>query len=430
MTGSKALQAALLLALGLAFVGADERPVQAGGSCVDEVRCGFKKPNFMFVLDYSSSMNEEHVAGQTNWEAAVEAIGNLVTTDGGQFDQHMHLALMRFGHDPDPASAATVGPGDLVDGQSLDVPWYEPAVEPQGWLECNGADITAALGAVGPPPCIPIGPSECGGSATWTNGALLRAREIIEQTRLDHPDDVAPGDERAYAIVLLTDGEWTGINGGAQTPDQDPAPTAGELWNVDEVPTFVIAIGSAQGAAFADEIAIAGGTAAAIHAGPGQLPDALVAIAIEVAASRTIPPDCAVGSTSGETESTVDDGSSSTSDPTTSGDTGRPGATGGADDTTGGADDTTGDDAGPESGGDEEPGGATLPGTASASTTGTHEGSGSDTDDPDTDDPGIEGLDRGCACASRPGATDHGWLALLPLLALRRLSRNRRRTRG
>jgi hypothetical protein len=58
-------------------------------------------------------------------------------------------------------------------------------------------------------------------------------------------------------------------------PAQDPSITAGELFN-QEIPTYVVAIGEAQGKAFADKLAMAGGTTEAIDAvqpaGPRRRP--------------------------------------------------------------------------------------------------------------------------------------------------------------
>ena len=59
------VQAGLLGGLGLAFVGTTEKPAEAGGVCPGEQMCSFKKPNFMIVLDYSSSMNTDF--GAAGW---------------------------------------------------------------------------------------------------------------------------------------------------------------------------------------------------------------------------------------------------------------------------------------------------------------------------------------------------------------------------
>lgn len=292
------LQLGLLTGLGLAFMGTQEKPVQAGGDCPDEGLCTFKKPNFMFVLDYSSSMNEDFVAGQTNWEAAVEAITNVITTDGGYFDENMHLSLLRFGHDPDPNSPGTtittggvMDPSGITDGVSLDVHWYDPVGDPSAYYECNGQAIINFLNAVSPPLCVGV---NCAGIGTWTNGALLEAQSIIAQTRLDHPSDLDPGDERYYALMLVTDGNWTDPTGSGQTAINNPAPTAGDLFNNDGVPVYVVAFGNALGNVFADEIANQGGTTASIQAGAGQLVMALEQVVDDIA-NTVIIPQCTSG---------------------------------------------------------------------------------------------------------------------------------------
>src|SRR5690606_40982313 len=69
---------------------------------------------------------------------------NLVTAQNGYFDDNMHMALMRFGHDPSPNSSGTTIPGDtsgIVDGQSLDVHWYDPNNGPDyPYYECNRSE--------------------------------------------------------------------------------------------------------------------------------------------------------------------------------------------------------------------------------------------------------------------------------------------------
>ena len=213
------IQAGLLAGLGLAFVGGSEKPAQAGGDCVGDEACSFKKPNLLIVLDYSSSMNDDYQPWQTRWEAAIEAIENIVTTDNGFFDESMHLGLMRFGHDPDPNNDGTIitvsgqtDPSGITDGQSLDVPWYDAVNDPSGYFECTGEDIVTFLNNVEPPLCVGL---NCAGIGTWTQGALLAARDYIATTRTDHPEDVIPRDERAYFVMLMTDGVWTTQTGQA-----------------------------------------------------------------------------------------------------------------------------------------------------------------------------------------------------------------------
>ena len=74
----------------------------------------------------------------------VDAVTALMTTNGGFFQENMHVALMRYGHDPDPDSPDTPIPMDqsgLLDGQSLDVPWYDPDSDDKSYFDCNGQDL-------------------------------------------------------------------------------------------------------------------------------------------------------------------------------------------------------------------------------------------------------------------------------------------------
>ena len=297
------IQAGLLAGLGLAFVGGSEKPAQAGGDCVGDEACSFKKPNLLIVLDYSSSMNDDYQPGQTRWEAAIEAIENIVTTDNGFFDESMHLGLMRFGHDPDPNNDGTIitvsgqtDPSGITDGQSLDVPWYDAVNDPSGYFECTGEDIVTFLNNVEPPLCVGL---NCAGIGTWTQGALLAARDYIATTRTDHPEDVIPGDERAYFVMLMTDGVWTTQTGQApvnatETALFDPVPVAGDLFSAYDVPVYVVAFGDALGETFADDVANAGGTTQAIDAGGGMLVPALEQV-IEDIQDTVIIPECTGG---------------------------------------------------------------------------------------------------------------------------------------
>lgn len=261
------------MGFGLAFAGGSGAPAQAGGDCPAGEDCSTKKPNVLIVVDYSSSMNEALTPTHTRWEAAVEAIGGLVMANNGFFDDHMHLGLMRYGHDPDPDTEGTLifvggqlDPSGIVDGQALDVGWYDPVNDPSGYFECSGVQVLEALEAAGPPLCV--GPT-CEGVESWTGGALQAARHHISQTRADHPEDETPGDERSSFVVLMTDGAWTtqvGQPPGGDPSDlaDDPVAAAGDLFSSDDVPTYVIAFGDASGASFATDVANAGGTSVAL----------------------------------------------------------------------------------------------------------------------------------------------------------------------
>jgi MYXO-CTERM domain-containing protein len=293
------LQIGLLGGIAAALLGQREPVATAGGGddCFTENMCTFKKPNFMIVLDYSSSMNEAFGMGKTRWEVAVEAISTLMTTNGGYFQENMHVALMRYGHDPQPDSLGTVIPGDqsgLVDGQSVDVPWYDVDSADKTYFDCNGQAIIDALAEMPPPLCQG---NPCSGIGTWTKGALDRTESLIGQSKVDHPEDVIPGEERFYGVMVVTDGAWTAPQGFPQlSPEsENPAITAGSMFDQDGIPTYVVAVADANNLPFADQLAAAGGTGAAIGAdNPAQLNQALSQVVQDIA-SQVIVPECTAG---------------------------------------------------------------------------------------------------------------------------------------
>lgn len=304
------VQAGLLTGLGLAFVGGSEKPAVAGADCPSGGDCTFKKPNLLIVLDYSSSMNEDFQPGQTRWEAAIEAIDNIITTDNGFFDESMHIGLLRYGHDPDPDNEGSVisvlGQTDnsgLVDGVSLDVGWYDDENAADQYYECNGDAITDFLDNVEPPLCVGL---NCAGIGTWTYGGLQAARDYVNQTRTDHPLDQDAMDPRLYFVMLMTDGVWTDQTGQAPiNPDvhpDNPIPMAADIFDgqddtaatLDDTPVYVVAFGDALGSQFADDVASAGGTAGAIDAGAGQLIPALEEV-IDDIEQQVIIPECTSG---------------------------------------------------------------------------------------------------------------------------------------
>ncbi|MFV8755706.1 VWA domain-containing protein [Nannocystaceae bacterium ST9] len=298
-THRRLLQLGLLAGIGVALIGQREPVATAGGGddCFTENMCTFKKPNFMIVLDYSSSMNTAFGMGKTRWEVAVDAISTLMTTNGGYFQENMHVGLMRYGHDPDPANPGTEIPGDesgLVDGQSVDVPWYDAEAADKTYFDCNGQAIIDALADMPPPLCQG---NPCSGIGTWTKGALDRTEAMIGQSKLDHPDDVIPGEERFYGVMVVTDGAWTGPAGFPQLSpaDQNPALTAGPMFDQDGIPTYVVAVADANNLPFADELASAGGTGTAIGAdNPAQLNQAIGQVVQDIA-DQVIVPECTSG---------------------------------------------------------------------------------------------------------------------------------------
>jgi len=296
-----ALQLGLLGGIGLAFIvqGDPVAVAGGGGDCFEEGDCTFKKPNFLIVLDYSSSMSESFGMGQTRWEVTVDAVTALMSTNGGYFQQNMHIALMRYGHDPDPNSPGTTIPGDgsgLVDGQRLDVHWYDPDAADKSYFGCNGQAIIDSLAAT-PPPLCPGGIGNCSGIGTWTKGALDRAKLVIGETKFDHPDDLIPGQERFYGIMVMTDGAWTPAQGFPQLSpaSANPAITAADLYDNQGIPTYVVAVADAIGLPFADELAAAGGTTESIAADdPPQMFQAIGSVVQDIA-DQVIVPECTIG---------------------------------------------------------------------------------------------------------------------------------------
>jgi uncharacterized protein (TIGR03382 family) len=137
----------------------------------------------------------------------------------------------------------------------------------------------------------------CSGIGTWTKGGLDRTATLIDESKFHHPEDVIPGEERFYGVMVVTDGAWTGPLGFPQLSpaDQNPALTAGSLFDQQGIPTYVVAVADAQNLPFADELAAAGGTNAAIGAdNPVELNQALAAVVQDIA-DQVIVPECTAG---------------------------------------------------------------------------------------------------------------------------------------
>ncbi|MCA9720095.1 MAG: flagellar biosynthesis protein P, partial [Myxococcales bacterium] len=275
----------------------------AEGDCPQEDQCSFRKPVFLLILDYSASMNLTFEGGDTTrWEAAAASVKNLLAADNEFVSRNMLLGLMRFGHDPEPDAPGTSIPGDasgIVDGQAVDVVWYD---EQQGYAytPCNGAALINALNQT-PPPLD----GEPSGIGTWTNGALLRARALMEQSLQAHPEDAPALEDRAYLELVMTDGEWTDPAGVGQSPEHDPSTTAAAMYgdgigdpdDPTHVSAYVVYFGDLMGAGETDanELALAGGTDAALVAeDPMALTDALQTVVQEIK-DGVIQPDCVGG---------------------------------------------------------------------------------------------------------------------------------------
>ncbi|WP_434418569.1 vWA domain-containing protein [Nannocystis pusilla] len=154
------------LAAGLLILGA---AAPAAAACVDEAACAVKKPLLLFVLDYSTSMNSPFSGNQTRWEAAVDALVDTLAVDEGLLADQLQIGVLRFGHDPDPGAPGTTIAGDasgLVDGQHLDLGFYDPLAPDKAYLQCNGDAVKDALLAVQ----SPLGGQQ-DGIESWTGGA-------------------------------------------------------------------------------------------------------------------------------------------------------------------------------------------------------------------------------------------------------------------
>src|SRR5690606_39554425 len=160
--------------------------------------------------------------------------------------------------DPAPDLPGTTIAGDasgLVDGQRLDVGWYDPLAPGKDYFHCNGEAIKAALQATPPP--LDGAPT---GIGAWTAGALARAKALVAEAAAEHPDD--PKGPRKAGLIVITQGVWSDAAGTQvlQPPADDPAPGAAELWQDAAIPTFVLSLGDAEGTATANAMAAAGGT--------------------------------------------------------------------------------------------------------------------------------------------------------------------------
>jgi MYXO-CTERM domain-containing protein len=265
------LQVGLLAGIGVAFaIGShgDEATAGPNPDCPLENECTFKKPNIMFIVDYSTSMNAVWDMNNqlSRWEVAVAAIQQMIQPNSF-LGQNTHLALMRFGHDPsiDPGSVIDGDASGLVDGHTIDVPWDD---DNANYHECNGQALIDSLDAT----VAPMMGAELG-IGSWTKGALDAALAEIDTTKADHPADQQDG-ARAYANVLLTHGAWTSQD-GAQTlapAGDNPAIPAATMFDQHGIPTYVVSMASAPVAEMAaDAIAAAGGTVEAIDDDMGDM---------------------------------------------------------------------------------------------------------------------------------------------------------------
>src|SRR5262249_22481245 len=158
-------------------------------------------------------------------------VQGAVTANNGFLVSNFILGLMRFGHDPNPGAMGTTIPNDnsgIIDGQKLDVGFYDPNDPQKKYFECDqGDNIIDALDALP----APINGTLVG-IGTWPRGALLFAQNYFAPPLADHPTDDDPPSPRLRSILLITDGEWTNPQGNMplNPPAENPAPVAGQLF--------------------------------------------------------------------------------------------------------------------------------------------------------------------------------------------------------
>jgi cysteine-rich repeat protein len=262
-----------------------------------------RKPNVLVVLDYSSSMvGFENMpaffpAGQTlntRWDAQLDATSWILRYDEGFFANNARLGLARFAHDPRVNEPGTTISTDIsfppiTDGFALDVPFNG---SDGAYLECRGSGLEAEVEVLRttPPPFIGMVLDPSTFMLTWTRGALRSAHDVITATRESHAD--LPGeDERVYEVVLMTDGDWTCPDMIGQGCDEDPAPEAA-LLRQDGARVHVVAFGDATMQPSLNEVALQGGTSAAIDAAsPQGIVDALSNVLDQIRDS-VIEPEC------------------------------------------------------------------------------------------------------------------------------------------
>ena len=290
--GALGLQAGLLAGVGLALVGGAEPPdARANAWCVSEGQCTYAKPIMLLLVDYSTAMNAAYMPGKTRWQAAVEAIVEVIDGNNGLAQGEMILGLMRFGHDASPGLAGTTILGDvsnppIVDGVALDVGLYDPDKPGKPYFECNGEALKAAITGQKPPM-----DGAAKGIGAWTKGALGRAAAYIAQMAADHPDDKP---ERLAVVLVLTQGQWTDASGTLtmKPPADDPAPVAAEISAQQDLPTAVVSFGDADGKAAADALAAAGGSGQAMEGAETWMLHSLIEQYLFVAKEKWAAPIC------------------------------------------------------------------------------------------------------------------------------------------
>jgi MYXO-CTERM domain-containing protein len=260
-------------------------PSRAAPSCVEEGQCTFTKPLFLIALDYSTAMNEMFDADETRWQRAVATVQQIVDGDNGLIQGSVMLALVRFGHDPDadqPGTTIVGDPSGLVDGQKVDVPWYDALARAKAYYQCNGEAVKAALAATPPP--LAGAPT---GIGAWTGGAMARAKALFAEVKADHPEDLGP---RKTLLIVITQGVWTDPENTQvlQPLAADPAPVAWDMFANEDIATYVFSVGDAAGTVEASKLAAAGATEKALVE-PWEFIDALKLVVLAISNGDIFP---------------------------------------------------------------------------------------------------------------------------------------------
>lgn len=219
--------------------------------------CQFPRPNVMFILDYSTSMNTIWDGNGTRHAGLIAGI--IGTLNDYELSQRINVAFMRYGHDPDPNNPGTIIPKDssgITDGQKLDLSWTSNGA----YLKCQHENLATLLTTLPHP-----NDGALVGIGTWTKGALDQALAIIQAQRAQFGEN--KGSQPEYRIILITDGEWTNQIGTQKLGpvEQNPEITAQILNTTHNVKTHVMALGEAADKSFANALAAAGGTIKAVQ---------------------------------------------------------------------------------------------------------------------------------------------------------------------
>lgn len=185
----------------------------------------------LVVFDRSGSMASEWADGEPRWRVAATALERAIEP----LADRLVVGAIRFPSTSDLDRVCT--PVDAIEAQ---LPYR------------GGRDFLAAW------------------SALWERPEVFGATPI--DAAFDAADAALPRDSAVTVVLLLTDGEPT-CSGPV------PARERAAEWHADGIDTFVVGLPGAHGSAWLDEVAVAGGTGAALDVGdPETLTERLGAV--------------------------------------------------------------------------------------------------------------------------------------------------------